>query len=89
MRVGNWPPGWHEPERHVDCPEGMLDKIKEAKKNLQEAEEELRVWNLQTEQHRLRAWIKWHDENGWPEDELYKALLLYELMGLYVEKNTI
>jgi hypothetical protein len=79
MRIGKWPSGWYEPERSIECPAEIL----------QGAEEELIIWKLQTEQRRVRAWIEWHEENGWPEDELYQTLLLLELKGVYRGKITI
>ena len=63
MRIGIWPPGWFDPERYVDCPAGLLNMVEVCKKELREAEEEVKKWCSETERCRIRAWREYYEKN--------------------------
>ena len=70
-RVDNWPPGYLDPvEMDENC--GILVEKRELEKRLAEINNELAEWRVCAERRRRKAWVEYHEANGWPDDPSYK-----------------
>ena len=70
--VENWPPG-----SFTSCPvpDGLIAARDRLQHELRLVEQEYQEWSKRTEQRRIKAWVEWHDEHGWPEDPGYSLRL--------------
>ena len=70
--IDNWPPGLSD----AVPPDGLLFAIKDASEKLAALERELDRWKREQLERRRRAWIDYHELNGWPADPEYMFALL-------------
>ena len=77
IRIDNWPPGYYPPTGFVDPPPGLVRQIADMKDALAELQVELHEWECGMIPRRLRAWVAYHDETGWPDDPDYRQRLTH------------
>jgi hypothetical protein len=72
----------------VEAPEGLTREIERLGLELDVARAELRAWRKRVELRRSWAWIKHHDEHGWPPgDPDYEKRARSHLIGYRFDED--